>query len=62
MDVTDQDFKKVIEMIKYLNDGENLEKYLDVEEIYEKDGAFSILPWDLNLSFEGFHKQEMCNK
>ncbi|WP_181793756.1 hypothetical protein [Garciella nitratireducens] len=42
MDVTDQDFKKVIEMIKYLNDGENLEKYLDVEEIYEKDGAFPL--------------------
>ena len=60
--------------------GENLEKYLNVDEIlryfavntflvnldsysggmyhnyylYEKDGVFEVLPWDLNLSFGGF--------
>ncbi|WP_163193396.1 CotH kinase family protein [Clostridium thermarum] len=77
---TDEDFQKVIEMIKNLNDGPNLEEYLDVEEIlkyfavntylvnldsysggmyhnyylYERDGKFSIIPWDLNMSFAGF--------
>jgi len=77
---TDQDFQKVIEMVKNLNEGTNLEEYLDVEEIlkyfavntflvnldsysggmyhnyylYEKDGKFSIIPWDLNMSFAGF--------
>jgi len=30
---TDADFKKVIEMIKKLNEGTDLEKYLDVDEI-----------------------------
>lgn len=77
---TEKDFSKVIEMIKNLNNGENLEKYLNVDEIlryfavniflvnldsysggmyhnyylYEKDGVFEILPWDLNLSFGAF--------
>lgn len=77
---TEKDFSKVIEMIKNLNNGENLEKYLNVDEIlryfavntflvnldsysgvmyhnyylYEKDGVFEVLPWDLNLSFGGF--------
>lgn len=77
---TEKDFNKVIEMIKNLNNGENLEKYLNVDEIlryfavntflvnldsysggmyhnyylYEKDGVFEILPWDLNLSFGAF--------
>jgi hypothetical protein len=76
---TDNDFKKVIEMIKNLNSGTDLEKYLDVDEIlryfaintflvnldsyaggmyhnyylYEKDGNFKVLPWDLNMSFAG---------
>lgn len=75
-----QEFKKVITMIKNLNDGKNLESYLDVDEIlryfavntflvnldsysggmfhnyylYERDGKFKILPWDLNMSFAGF--------
>lgn len=75
-----QEFKKVITMIKNLNHGTNLETYLDVDEIlryfavntflvnldsysggmfhnyylYEKDGVFKILPWDLNMSFAGF--------
>lgn len=77
---TDADFQKVIEMIKSLDKGTNLEEYLDVEEIlkyfavntflvnldsysggmyhnyylYEKNGRFSIIPWDLNMSFAGF--------
>jgi Spore coat assembly protein len=77
---TDKDFEKVIDMIKNLNDGTNLEQYLDVEEVlkyfavntflvnldsysggmyhnyylYEKNGMFKILPWDLNMSFAGF--------
>ncbi|MFT5873706.1 MAG: spore coat protein CotH [Clostridium sp.] len=77
---SDKDFEKVIEMIKNLNSGSNLEKYLDVDEVlrffavntflvnldgyagemyhnyylYEKDGVFQIIPWDLNESFAGF--------
>lgn len=77
---TDEDFNRVIEMIKNLNNGENLEEYLNVDGIlryfavntflvnldsysggmyhnyylYEKDGVFDILPWDLNMSFAGF--------
>jgi len=76
---SDKDFEKVIKMIKNLDSGSNLEKYLDVDEIlrffaantflvnldgyaggmyhnyylYEKDGVFQILPWDLNMSFAG---------
>ncbi|QUH19734.1 CotH kinase family protein [Alkaliphilus sp. B6464] len=78
--ITDKDFDKVVEMIKNLNSGTDLEKYLDVDEVlryfavnnllvnldsyvgnfnhnyllYEKDGVFSILPWDLNMAFGGF--------
>lgn len=74
-----QDFNKVIAMIKALNEGKNLENYLDVDNVlryfavniflvnldsysggmfhnyylYEKDGVFKILPWDLNMSFAG---------
>lgn len=77
---TEADYEKIVEMIKNLNNGENLEEYLNVEEIlkyfavntflvnldsysggmyhnyylYERDGAFEILPWDLNMSFAGF--------
>jgi spore coat protein CotH len=77
---TDKEFEKVLDMIKNLNDGTNLEQYLDVEGIlkyfavntflvnldsysggmyhnyylYEKDGKFTIIPWDLNMSFAGF--------
>lgn len=77
---TEVDYEKIVEMIKNLNNGENLEEYLNVEEIlkyfavntflvnldsysggmyhnyylYEKDGVFEMLPWDLNMSFAGF--------
>ncbi|NOH15960.1 CotH kinase family protein [Clostridium cochlearium] len=75
-----KDNQKVVEMIKNLNEGTNLEEYLDVDEIlryfavntflvnldsyagnlkhnyylYEQNGIFQILPWDLNLSFGGY--------
>lgn len=75
----DEDLEKVVDMIKNLNEGTNLEEYLDVEGIlkyfvaniflvnldsysggmyhnyylYEKGGKFTIIPWDLNLSFAG---------
>lgn len=77
---TEEDYQKILEMIKSLNSGENLEEYLNVEEIlkyfavntflvnldsysggmyhnyylYERDGVFEMLPWDLNMSFAGF--------
>lgn len=80
----DEDFQKVIDMIKNLNQGTNLKKYLDVDEIlryfavntflvnldsyagrlkhnyylYEENGVFQILPWDLNLSFAGHEIQD----
>lgn len=76
-DTDDKDLEKVVEMIKNLNEGTNLEDYLDVENIlkyfavntflvnldsysggmyhnyylYENNGKFTIIPWDLNLSF-----------
>lgn len=79
-----KDNYKVIEMIKNLNKGTNLENYLDVDEIlryfavntflvnldsyagnlkhnyylYERDGVFQILPWDLNMSFAGFQVRD----
>ncbi|MGK0468293.1 MAG: spore coat protein CotH [Clostridium sp.] len=78
---SDNDFKKVINMIEHLDSGSNLEKYLDVDEVlgyfavntflvnldsyaggmyhnyylYEKDGVFKIIPWDLNMSFAGMN-------
>ncbi|MBC5625375.1 CotH kinase family protein [Clostridium sp. NSJ-49] len=77
---TEADYQKIVDMIKNLNKGENLEEYLNVEEIlkyfavntflvnldsysggmyhnyylYERDGVFEMLPWDLNMSFAGF--------
>lgn len=77
---SDEDFEKVLKMIKNLDSGTDIEKYLDVDEVlrffavntflvnldgyaggmyhnyylYEKDGMFQILPWDLNMSFAGF--------
>lgn len=77
---TEEDYQKVVEMIKNLNNGQNLEEYLNVEEIlkyfavntflvnldsysggmyhnyylYERNGVFEMLPWDLNMSFAGF--------
>lgn len=67
-------------MIAAINEGEEIERYLNVDEmlryfavstalvnldsyqgsqlhnyyLYEQDGVFSILPWDLNMSFGGF--------
>lgn len=78
--VTDEDFKKVVTMIKNLNNGTDLAKYIDIDStlryfavntilvnldsyagnfkhnyyLYEMDGVFTILPWDLNMSFAGF--------
>lgn len=72
--------KALLAMLKALNQGKDLEKYLNIEEIlryfavntvlvnmdsylsnmkhnyylYEKNGVFSILPWDYNMSFGGF--------
>ena len=71
-------------MIKNLNEGTNLERYLDVDEVlkyfavntflvnldsyagnlkhnyylYERNGMFQILPWDLNLSFAGYQVRD----
>lgn len=79
-----KDNEKVIEMIKNLNEGTNLERYLDVDEVlkyfavntflvnldsyagnlkhnyylYERNGMFQILPWDLNLSFAGYQVRD----
>jgi spore coat protein CotH len=76
----DEDFLKLIAMMKALKDGTDIEGTLDVDEVlryfavntflvnldsyasslkhnyylYEQDGVFQILPWDLNLSFAGF--------
>ncbi|KUO63785.1 MAG: hypothetical protein APF84_09195 [Gracilibacter sp. BRH_c7a] len=70
----------LLKMLKALNEGTDLEKYLDIKQIlkyfavntvlvnmdsyqsslkhnyylYEKDGIFTILPWDYNMSFGGF--------
>lgn len=77
---SDENFEKFITMVKNLNEGTNIEEYLNVEEVlkyfavntflvnldsysggmyhnyylYEKDGVFEIIPWDLNTSFGGF--------
>ncbi|WP_433595655.1 CotH kinase family protein [Lysinibacillus xylanilyticus] len=74
------DQSKFIEMVEAINNGGNIEKYIDVDEmlryfamntalvnldsyqsnmkhnyyLYEKDGVFSIIPWDFNMSFGGF--------
>lgn len=76
-----KDKERVILAIKNLNEGNELEKYLDVDKalrylaahtvvvnldsyssnmaqnyyLYEKDGKLTILPWDYNLAFGGFH-------
>lgn len=78
-----RDNYKVIEMMKNLSQGTNLEEYIDVDEVlryfavntflvnldsyagnlkhnyylYEREGIFQILPWDLNLAFGGFQVQ-----
>jgi spore coat protein H len=74
------DHAELIAMLDALNNGGDLEKHLDVDEIlryfaastvmsnfdsyqgtilhnyylYEENGRFTILPWDLNMSFAGF--------
>ncbi|MDB3083700.1 spore coat protein [Clostridioides difficile] len=74
------DWSKVTKLLKSLDTGEDIEKYLDVDSVlkniaistallnldsyqgsfahnyylYEKDGVFSMLPWDFNMSFGGF--------
>lgn len=74
------DGKKIIALMKALEDGENLEDLLDVESalkyiaanvalanfdsylgntthnyyLYEEDGYFTVIPWDMNLAFGGF--------
>lgn len=74
------DWSKLIKMLEVLNNGGDIEKYLDVDAalkyiavsaalinfdsylgnfghnyyLYEQNGVFTILPWDLNMSFGGF--------
>lgn len=74
------DGKEIIALMKALEDGEGLEKVLDVESalkyiaanvalanfdsylgntthnyyLYEEDGYFTVIPWDMNLAFGGF--------
>ncbi|MFJ6209658.1 CotH kinase family protein [Lysinibacillus sp. NPDC092081] len=74
------DQSKFIDMIEVINNGDNIEKYIAVDEmlryfavntalvnldsyqgtmkhnyyLYEKNGVFSIIPWDFNMSFGGF--------
>ena len=74
------DWSKLIKMLGALNNGGDIEKYLDVDAalryiavstalvnfdsyqgnfghnyyLYEQNGLFTILPWDLNMSFGGF--------
>ena len=79
------DGKKIIALMKALEDGENLEDLLDVESalkyiaanvalanfdsylgntthnyyLYEEDGYFTVIPWDMNLAFGGFGDGEV---
>ena len=74
------DGKKILALMQALEDGEGLEKVLDVEKalkyiaanvalanfdsylgvtthnfyLYEENGRFTIIPWDMNLAFGGF--------
>jgi spore coat protein H len=74
------DLSELSNMLKVLNTGGDIEKYLNVDEalryiavstallnfdsyqgnfghnyyLYEDNGVFNILPWDLNMSFGGF--------
>ncbi|WP_347490236.1 CotH kinase family protein [Desulfoscipio sp. XC116] len=74
------DWSKLTKMLEVLNNGGDIEKYLDVDAalkyiavstalvnfdsylgnfghnyyLYEQNGVFTILPWDLNMSFGGF--------
>lgn len=74
------DGKEILALMQALEDGEGLEKVLDVEKalkyiaanvalanfdsylgmtthnfyLYEENGRFTIIPWDMNLAFGGF--------
>ena len=74
------DGKEILALMQALEDGEGLEKVLDVEKalkyiaanvalanfdsylgmtthnfyVYEEDGRFTLIPWDMNLVFGGF--------
>ena len=74
------DGKEILALMQVLEDGEGLEKVLDVEKalkyiaanvalanfdsylgmtthnfyLYEENGRFTIIPWDMNLAFGGF--------
>lgn len=74
------DWSKLVKMLDVLNNGGDIEKYIDVDAalryiavstalvnfdsyqgnfshnyyLYEQNGIFTILPWDLNMSFGGF--------
>lgn len=74
------DGKEILALMQALEDGEGLEKVLDVEKalkyiaanvalanfdsylgntthnyyLYEEDGYFTVIPWDMNLAFGGF--------
>lgn len=80
-DITESDKLRLIQSLRKLSEGEDLEDVVDVDEVlryfacnvamvnldsylssmkhnyylYEKDGKLSMLPWDYNLSFAGFH-------
>ncbi len=77
---SNKDQSTFTDMLDAINNGGDLEEYLDVDEmlryfavntalvnldsyqgqmkhnyyLYEKDGTFSIIPWDYNMSFGGF--------
>lgn len=78
---TEADNMRVIEAIKHLNEGTELETYVDVDSVlrylaahttvvnldsysgsfghnyilYENKGQITMLPWDYNMAFGGFH-------
>ncbi|KAF5068252.1 CotH kinase protein [anaerobic digester metagenome] len=80
-DATDEDKSRLIQALKQLSTGENLEKCVDIDAVvryfvahnfvlngdsytgsmlhnywlYEDNGNLSMLPWDYNLAFGGFH-------
>lgn len=80
-DATDEDKARLIQALKQLSTGEDLEKCVDIDAVvryfvahnfvlngdsytgsmlhnywlYEDDGILSMLPWDYNLAFGGFH-------
>ena len=79
------DGKEILALMQALEDGEGLEKVLDVEKalkyiaanvalanfdsylgmtthnfyLYEENGRFTIIPWDMNLAFGGFGSGEV---